>query len=386
LGCSANAMATLKNGSRFTPIRRSKHAKSSGAYCKYYAFVFLAFLALSLFQVVMMQDLAGSERVAELTPSAAENNDNKNNDKKVEIHAITKVDFKPDVYQLAGPSGTGEIFEPGSLDLSRTESIARCFVNQSLYKVEKNLCAYSSKYHLYYYLIPKSGSSSGRHIMKGDFAAYETSTCAELSNLPGTKKTVSVRNPLSRFYASYDEAFVRRLPKQHSIPTKYRRFMEPWKGKDYDYYKTFFDTKDGVKLLTDTFEKFVHDYDGEIPYDVHLHLQMPMIWNRTANRMQPFDLAFDTHEMGKAFEDIAADVGAPKPNIIRGRSYPRRFNVSALSDATLQKICRLAAIDWCCLNYELPEPCKRAPPGQRVKCQYVYPFGSSEKYIQPVLV
>ena len=39
------------------------------------------------------------------------------------------------------------------------------------------------------------------------------------------------------------------------------------------------------------------------------------------------------------------------------RSAPRRFKTSLVSNETKQKICRISAIDYCCLNIALPTEC-----------------------------
>ncbi len=36
----------------------------------------------------------------------------------------------------------------------------------------------------------------------------------------------------------------------------------------------------------------------------------------------------------------------------------------------MRKICRIAMLDYCCLNFELPKACKHAPRGERVRCKY----------------
>jgi hypothetical protein len=59
------------------------------------------------------------------------------------------------------------------------------------------------------------------------------------------------------------------------------------------------------------------------------------------------------------------------PQVIHGRAYPRRMNVSDVSDDAMQAMCRVYAIDFCCLNYELPPACLRAPPGRRVLCKWL---------------
>lgn len=245
------------------------------------------------------------------------------------------------------------------------------------------MCTYSEKYDLYYYLLPKSGSSTGRHVMKADFEAkeYSTGTCKEFlrgsrnifsTSSSKTITTVSMRNPVSRFYASYDEMFVRKLRHQELIPKQYVRFMKPFWGWDYDKYAELFDTKEGVRKLTEAFETFVEDYDGISPFDSHLTLQMPMISSKKGFAI-PFDYIMDTKNMQESLESIAHTVGAPVPEVIRGRSYPRRFNVSSLRKETIKKICKLSLLDFCCLNYEMPKECLEIdiPVGQRPRCEWV---------------
>mmetsp|Transcript_32372 Transcript_32372/g.39843 ORF Transcript_32372/g.39843 Transcript_32372/m.39843 type:complete len:372 (-) Transcript_32372:1131-2246(-) len=295
------------------------------------------------------------------------------------------------------------IFLPGSIkDMTRTETVNRCYVDPVKYKQHKlgNICTYSPKYDLFYFLIPKSGSSTGRHVMKHSFEADEHSshnckrfmeTGKAFNSGEGDKtlRTTSLRNPLSRFFASYDEMHVRRLGKLNKIPANYNAWMKDYDGWDYDRYKELFETKEGVQKITRSFEKFVHDWDGVVPFDVHLMLQTPVI-SDSKGKIYPFDIAFDTHDMGNALKEIAHRVSAPEPEIIRGRSYPRRINTSDVSTETKQKICRLSAIDFCCLNYALPKECLRddqIPVGERVRCRWVNkPEISDELMIESVMI
>eukprot|EP00240_Pyramimonas_obovata_P006821 CAMPEP_0118950112 /NCGR_PEP_ID=MMETSP1169-20130426/50790_1 /TAXON_ID=36882 /ORGANISM="Pyramimonas obovata, Strain CCMP722" /LENGTH=176 /DNA_ID=CAMNT_0006896885 /DNA_START=215 /DNA_END=742 /DNA_ORIENTATION=+ len=65
------------------------------------------------------------------------------------------------------------IFEPGSLEQPRAEVFKQCFVSPSYYKEHFNhnnhLCAISTSHKLFYYHIPKSGSSSSREIFTKTF-------------------------------------------------------------------------------------------------------------------------------------------------------------------------------------------------------------------------
>jgi hypothetical protein len=51
-----------------------------------------------------------------------------------------------------------------------------------------------------------------------------------------------------------------------------------------------------------------------------------------------------------------ADV--PDDGLVHGRKSPRRFDTSLVQDATKRKICKILMLDYCCLNFELPDVCK----------------------------
>ena len=74
--------------------------------------------------------------------------------------------------------------------------------------------------------------------------------------------------------------FVRRLGSPSRIPLQYRRFMEEYNGWNYSQYSALFDETEGVRRLTNSFETFVHDYDGVNPFDEHLTLQSPLLGRR----------------------------------------------------------------------------------------------------------
>lgn len=194
-----------------------------------------------------------------------------------------------------------------------------------------------------------------------------------------------MRNPTSRFYASYDEMFARRLNNGWKrVPKNLAAFSKPFNGWTYEKYSALFETKKGVELLTDTFELFVKDFTG-YPFDEHLTLQVPPISYSNGFTI-PFDFIINTKDMNHMFDIIAERVNAPKPEVIRGRSYPRRFNTSRLSKETMLKICHLSLIDYCCLNYELPPECVSdwIPEGKRPSCEWV--SIDNEKYIKEVLL
>jgi len=58
----------------------------------------------------------------------------------------------------------------------------------------------------------------------------------------------------------------------------------------------------------------------------------------------------------------------------------KRIDMVSLSFDVRRKICELTAIDYCCLNYELPLECKGV-----VQCQWIHkPEISEELLIEPI--
>jgi len=100
----------------------------------------------------------------------------------------------------------------------------------------------------------------------------------------------------------------------------------------------------------------------------------------------PMDYIGLVSEMVETWDAIGALVGKSVDHSLssmRGRTFPRRFNISQVSEDTQRRICRLAAIDYCCLNFPLPPACQpqNAPPGKQVYCQWVNRGGS--RFIEP---
>ena len=112
--------------------------------------------------------------------------------------------------------------------------------------------------------------------------------------------------------------------------------------------------------LAAIFERFVFNYDGVSTWDVHLNLQVPMLSNQETGRPARIDFVFST-EMSKAhWENIVSRYGKTLPEDdenLNGRAIPRRFNPSLVSREAKQRICQIAAIDYCCLNLKLPKEC-----------------------------
>ena len=286
----------------------------------------------------------------------------------------------------AGAAAVGRVFLPGSITAdSRIDVMRRCYVDPQklhLRHFSQELCSISEKYKLVYYLMPKSGSSTGRHVMKHDFDATERGGCKHM-DLSAYFRFAILRNPVSRFFASYEEMFVRRLGKLDLIPKKFRAFMKPYEGFEYKQYSAMFDDPAGVTQLTRTFEEFMGLWDGN-PFDNHLSLQVPSLADPITGRISGIDMVFDTHKMEESFGEIAKRVGAAEPRIIKGRAYPRRMNVSDISAEAWRQLCRIAAVDFCCLNYPLPAQCLEPTPA--VQCRYRSAGrGAADLLVEPVV-
>ena len=109
-------------------------------------------------------------------------------------------------------------YKPGTLKLSHADTLQHCYVNTTIYAGHitdrpQSLVSLSDKYKLIYRNIPKSSSSSARHAMadflEGDDNRMKHDTMEELVHERGYSMVSFIREPMNRFYSSYDEAFFR---------------------------------------------------------------------------------------------------------------------------------------------------------------------------------
>ena len=285
-------------------------------------------------------------------------------------------------------------FAPGSLQLSHAETLKYCYTDPSVYSQHfqghrgdgSNVpVSYSEKYKLAYVMLPKSGSSTARHMLKDHFDAKETQKSLQrLDFVPGGKMEgveamTFVRDPLSRFFSQYEEAYVRTAPwvsqKPHPFPYLFENI------NSYEDYENVFCPPEKRKnpkdrreceqkptaengTLATRLERFVREYDGRTPFDVHLTLQVPML---SAGFGVPLHMTqiYNTSDADNAWRHIAKQFLGPNSTIlqkgaIEGRSYPRRLNNKLVSVEAQRRICELALLDYCCLNLPLPEVCQGA--------------------------
>ena len=303
--------------------------------------------------------------------------------------AQTATEAHPDAAQNgAAASATplpGNLFFPGKLvteglGMTRTDVLKRCYLPPRFHVEISQGCTVSDRYRLVYHLTPQTGSSTGRHVLKNEFEGRDwVHGCERLVHEPGWTHLITLRNPTTRAFAAYEEMLVRNVNHEEEsganlLPPRVAAFFEPFRGKRYADYAAMFETREGVAALTRAYERFMRDWDGTV-FDVHLASQVAYAFARGGDRRASaahISRVFDTHLIDREFRELGARVGLPKPpRVIRGRAYPRRLNVSDVSDDVFQKMCLLYAIDYCCLDYELPPACLRAAPGKRVACRWV---------------
>jgi hypothetical protein len=152
--------------------------------------------------------------------------------------------------------------------------------------------------------------------------------------------------------------------------------------------------------LVGRFERFVRDYSGLDPFDIQyvphplslspflraywriptspisrmrnrsffssfsscrlrsLNLQVSNLVFTTGEPF-PFTALYNSTEADKGWQEIARERGVEIPDgeMTHGRKISRRFDPGMVSVATKRKICRILALDYCCLNIELPGEC-----------------------------
>jgi len=193
-------------------------------------------------------------------------------------------------------------FQPGTLNLTPEQTLSYCHVDTNIYKQHfsqssRLVSPISDKHKLIYLMIPKSASSTARWMMENVLNATDTplsGTGHEL-NPNGEYENYTtltfVRDPLSRFYSSYDETFMRFGPwmkkRKGEFFKRYNEFVHPYpylyEGMTEwgDYQAMFCPESLGWKqkrcmqseshengTLARRFERFVWDYDGVSPFDL----------------------------------------------------------------------------------------------------------------------
>jgi len=293
-------------------------------------------------------------------------------------------------------------FKPGTLQLSSVQTLQQCYVDANKYKEHtlrsRNTVAasVSHKHKMIYRNIPKSASSTSRHAMmdflEGQDLQLKHDELINLIHEDNYTMVSFIREPLTRFYSSYDEAYFRMGPwmgegeivwdkpklrewfknVKHKMD-KYPYLYEGMKEIN-DFRKMYcptevlgtgrfldcneYDSIDDGRLLK-RFEQFVHDYDGIEPFDVHLNMQTTNLIYGSSGEPLPMSALYNASDAEKEWQEVASQKGVTIPDgeMKHGRHQSRRFDVSKVSEATQQKICQILALDYCCLNFKLPKVC-----------------------------
>lgn len=226
-----------------------------------------------------------------------------------------------------------------------------------------------------------------------------------------------VREPLSRFMSQYDEAYVRTAPwvkaenpfyldpetntqkQPHPFPFLFENihkyhdyedvFCPPSTRQNPSSRRECIDKKSAENgTLAHRLERFIREYNGRDPFDVHLKFQVPMLSTANGNPIYLTELHNTTNSEGDwtaiAKRYMGNDhVFKNKDGVIEGRSYPRRFNSKLVSAETQKRICELALIDYCCLNFPLPDVCKAGD--KKLTCKMDYDESKKTFRVQPGL-
>ena len=292
-------------------------------------------------------------------------------------------------------------FIPGQItNLTKANILHYCYSNPDIYAKHfpesiRQVSTISDKYKLVYLHLPKSGSSTSRYLLEHSLDGHNAPLNPQGNDLDTRYLNYTVftfvREPLQRFYSQYDEVFLRYAPWmkrkryfKHPYPfiytnittlAEYRNIYCPLElipsyireekmnnTQAFILWRTKQQTKENGTLAL-RFEQFVERYDGLNPYDIHLHLQVPHISNKYTGRPRRVDEIYstDSNNTISNWEYIVKKHGRSLPEeeneSFNARSAPRRFKTSLVSNETKQKICRISAIDYCCLNIALPTEC-----------------------------
>jgi hypothetical protein len=295
-------------------------------------------------------------------------------------------------------------FIPGTItQYTSSQTLQQCYVDAKKYKEHTHrsqntiVASISHEHKIIYRNIPKSASSTSRHAMmdylNGEDKSIKHDDLMDLVHKQNYTMISFIREPLNRFYSSYDEAFFRMGPwmekgeivwdkpqmrkwyqtVKHKIdpyPYLYEGFTEITDFRKLYCPKEILDTGKFLKCneydsiddgtLLGRFERFVSDYDGIEPFDVHLNMQTTnLIYGNTGEPL-PITSLYNASDAERGWQEVASAVGVTIPNdeMTHGRHQSRRFNVKKVSEATQRKICSILALDYCCLNFKLPKVCE----------------------------
>jgi len=364
-----------------------------------------------LHQQHQQQPIDQRPKTSKRTQSNSDNNID--NQQVYNGHLITQILNGKKPFPKSNTNNLRLKYKPGTLQITHAQALRHCFANATHYLNHipdrpQSLVSVSDHYKLIYRNIPKSSSSTARHVvqdfLEGDDARMKHDDMEDKVHNKGYSMISFVREPSNRFYSSYDEAFFRMGPWMGSGPivrdkprVRKAYFDNKYKVEKYPYLYEGFTTIDHFRKmycpeellaidrpldcnlvpsiddgnLAHRFEQFVRDYSGLDPFDVHLNLQMSNLVFPTGEPF-PVTILYNSTEAEKGWQEVAKQRGLTIPDgeMTHGRKITRRFNVSKVSDATKRKICGILALDYCCLNIELPLECRGDDNGEEDEAVY----------------
>jgi len=314
---------------------------------------------------------------------------------------------------LKASTGEFELFSPGSLHESRPVVLSQCLEPRGRYNLTQVLppmrggirCFFHEEHKMLGITTPKSGSSSAARIFKeqgfvqcsmktcwalksgsltlhGDDNEDVVSSCYGIRRVGVNKlfRVLVFREPLDRLLSGFAELQLRIVYNSENaaekVPGKYLPFrdrvMDSVPGSDRRSkalgYTRFMKTKEGRDMLRQTWKEFGDIYNGETDtFNIHLVPQYLFLSSRDGVS-QPYDVVININDfatelvslMKRRTEKTKSDAQS-----IQLRSSSIRDKREGLSDIQLKRLCRAVAVDYCCLNIPLPEPCTTMEPDQR---------------------
>jgi len=253
----------------------------------------------------------------------------------------------------------GDVFSPGSLtNHTRLQTFLQCHVDPLRYQSHfgkpyrsKFKCTTSESSRLVYAMVGKSGSSSARITMQQKFNAEDNSDCRTHDTDPSYHRFSFVRDPFGRFISSF----------RQELKVRYKAVRGKRPRSDHN---------GTVRAL----EAYVETYDGTGAELNHLRMQVPNLMLEWG--VPHYDAFYEMEDMEAEFRRLFRD-RSPSSNstsydndnengnendndnvTVVKHTHNLRIDTSAIAVETRRKICRLNALDYCCLNYKLPPECR----------------------------
>jgi len=260
------------------------------------------------------------------------------------------------------------LFLPGSLNMTRLETLQRCYIDPKRYKFHLQTpekLHVSQNHQLIYRGNPKAGSTGSRQRMQTYFPPIDPvfMVCRDDHNQTLYEQYQNyftftfVREPTQHFVSGYKEMLLRwqrfyeHHPAGHQPPAHLQQFASNVTQLDHQ------NDADGVRQA---FESFVTEhYHGYLVPNNHVSFQSTRLLPRKEHCIE-LDTIYDLEDMNHVFESMLQKHNKTNvTKIIQGklRHKPYHIDKPNVSLRVKHKICHMLALDYCCLNYKLPEEC-----------------------------